>query len=206
MRQQLRCAVLVLVVALAACGDDDGAQLPIDPVSPSPPAGLDTGGVPLFELDAVTPEYVAVLGGAPAGFSLVARLRSAGGQRELVLVTPAGEEVVAAADWIVLATGAFADATRGVVCWNVLTGSPSVTGGMPHPSEGLALRCRFRGVELGPVQDIADREWLVELTADSELALVTYRDATGWLYTFEAGDGHLIRQAVGTTFGPATTR
>src|SRR5690348_15740102 len=67
--EQLRYVVLFgVAAATAACGDDGTGTRPIDPVSPPPPPGLDTGGAPLFELDTTTPEHVAVVEGAPSGF------------------------------------------------------------------------------------------------------------------------------------------
>lgn len=198
-----RVIAVVVLVLVAACHDHNSTP---EPDSPPPPQGLDTHGKPLFELDTTSAEKNAVLANAPGGASLIGRLASADGRREIVLRAGGSDHRVTDADWIILATGGYDAAGMALICWNVLTGRTSDTGGMPHPSTGLEVRCRTWTGSLGPVlaaSDVTQHEWLIEVTSSSpgQFMLTTYRDATGWMFNTATGDGYLRRSLVGGSFG-----
>lgn len=183
---------LVPVVACGSGGGDRDAGVVPVPVMAPPPAGIEVTG-PLFALDVATHEMASIVHG-DAGLELRGVLASPGGQRTLVLVREGQREIVAAAGWHLSPVAA----VRGgalLVCWNRLTGPASPSGGMPHPSHGLALICRQRdaagwSAELDAAGDNVPR-WLRDLDADATGVTLTYlRDAAGWLVRPDApGDG-----------------
>jgi len=200
--------VIAMLLLVAACGEHNPTP---EPDSPPPPQGLDTHGKPLYELDTSSAEKTAVLANAPAGASLIGRLASSDGRREIVLRTGGSDHRVTDADWNILATGTFDATGTALICWNVLTGPASSTGGMPHPSTGLEVRCRTWTDSPGPVltaSDVAQHEWLIDVTSASpgHFTLTTYRDATGWMFNAMAGDGYLRRDLAGGSFGPPSTQ
>lgn len=183
------------------------------PVQPTLPKGITVkGGKPLFSLDTSEPDVALPIHGGPPGVVLDARLASTGGQREIRLTDSYGRaELVAPSGWNILAVAAFQANGDLAVCWNLLTGPESAPGAMPHPSAGLALKCRLRqSGKYGKVIDVAPDTapaWLVDVTASSGSTYIVkyYRNKDGWLITPPSkGDGVFTRTLSSSGLGSPT--
>ena len=174
-------------------------NLPAPSVEAAPlPENLEIDEEGFFSLDTVTQEFPLTLAGSDT-MSLVGRLASPEGKREIVLVLRGGEEeVVFSADWLLPAAGAVSGSGDLLVCVNRLTGKPTALteGKMPDPRQGVELACRMRTADGWQREVLLPRgdgaHWLIKLTArrDHSFWVAFSRDKSGLMVSDpEPGDG-----------------
>lgn len=126
-------AVAICFSLSASCGDDlAGPDNALEPNRPTRVGAL--------TLDTTVEQVELAVAGSPSGTTLVGILADARGRRALELRLGGATLVVAAADWNLPATAAWADGTA-LICWNRL--SETEAGEPAPPSEGLPVLCRY---------------------------------------------------------------
>ena len=174
------------------------------------PVGLELPDGTLFSVDTETSVFELPVSGTDETV-LAAVLSDSKGRRRIELREPDAPSVtVRDSSWGILAAGA----SRGdslCVCWSELGGAPSTIteGGLPDPTEGLQLFCRFRTAggwsspfDLAPEASAA---WIQRVEVDAEGYRVHYRRDSGWLLLDSSElDGNYSRVvAPGSTPGPS---
>lgn len=159
---------------------------------PTPPAGLQIQGTDLIQWDTVTPEFSLPIAGTSATVAGV--LTSPQGRRRVELRESGRVVVLAESGWNLPAAGALAPSGERVVCWNVMLGPERSGARPPHPTRGVALRCRSVGPGgVSPVLDATERgmlaTWMRGVSLrDGQLWVRYLRDRTGWLVVLDARD------------------